>query len=1366
MRGHATPEATPFAGKGVHEGTEGHPVATGPSPSPFDCAALGTTPPSSLGGAAPYTQRGSTRGHAIPDATPFAGKGVHKGTEGRLVATGLPFPPSTTPPYCGKVVQVGTAGHKNLEAHRASKACRLACRRRANGLKEKSEKSNQSIDSFFKPRAPLNPSTVSAPPPIRPDMLARAPERHMEPEPSQEFTTQATVSQGQSIATQAAQLPAQPVDKPQDMKAVSLLQDLEEAVKRIPSDTPNATPEHPLSTFAIDPHTCVAEPGEDDWMIINQMMKSSFGWGEREMKATVPHLLNRGPYGLDGFICFLRFFVRERGLQGALFETKIEAVVREIEDRYPSNASTSTQTTVITETPTCVENTTENQDIIDVDEIEDVVREAEPRVDHKGKQKVGAHQCRDNVHKPAKRWPCEGILVTFPEGTTHHQSYPFGMHGERSIPWNYRSTDDVFYLQAKSCQKTSPTEGRPCEDCRKLTSSTLFTGIMDRIRFGTHENIPFMYHGVGALIAIARRKTDQIDQLRMSKLNDSRKLLTKAGALEDHKQWILAIASGRVDRVASLVQAGLKHRVGIKTLIQQYERAAEKLYKPKGYTNEDIMRSIVLLRLGGARVAQFAHQSLALPSLTTIRRQTVLPALVVSPSTPTVAEVEANIISCYSSLNSVAGACSGGTALDSDLRLESDRIVHQVLMLDELAIEKRVRWDDLHNKFQGTCREHNHQIPLEFTSERELDILCEAIESDEIHLATEATVAAIGVLSSEPREYAVRPILFSGTCKKETSEQHARVIKTVLEGCHKQKRRNNATYRTVCIASDGEAKRGDALVIQTMTSELSVGSPIYALLQPLRFLNLLVGPDDITVDKDFKHIVKRQRNVFMRTKGVEILGFCVTPSILRSQLESNGTSPHHLRSLLNPNDKQDVVLAYSLLREIWSLPPPPASCDPAFALARRALNIYGEFAQHLVLPYVCIDLNLNDQLIHLSAAAHLAFLLYRHNSASTRFMPRQSYLDIVLMIKNVYFCVAKMKVDNPSADFYLVLLGTDRLETFFGLIRTAVGTDANVDMLQLGSRASGLTEVVSILAEHPEWDYGTRRLSLPVFSKETQEFTSKADHITPRDWRGNVSVANAILSALSGSIDMLAPFGELLVNPRDENLDEAEDAGEEDDALDGSGPHQNEGHSRLQPVPYTHEGDIEDAIADEAPRNNSTSEILIQGQKTTKAKALRYRMANYASRSSTDRLKRVQQVPCFDTVSRVNDADIITSGDGVLGAPSLRIGNPIAVLVQCEGLVVLAVAQVNRLKFAGNDNLNELPIHLLVDPTARVDSQILRLVPATLDDDPTQVHDWCWSLQMEGSCDNIPGREVHPINPSLSIQNPGKPTFLFESTFL
>ncbi|KAN0131279.1 hypothetical protein V8E53_010983 [Lactarius tabidus] len=638
---------------------------------------------------------------------------------------------------------------------------------------------------------------------------------------------------------------------------------------------------------------------------------------------------------------------------------------------------------------------------------------------------------------------------------------------------------------------------------------------MERIKDSTHENTPLMYQG--------------IVQLCMSKLNDS--------TLEDHKQWILAIASGWVKHVASL----------------QYELVAERLYKLKGFTNEDIMWSIVLLQLGGAHMAQFAHQLLALPSLMTIRCQTVLPALLISPSTPTVTEVEANIV--------------------SNLALEGMHLAQN---------------------------SGNNQTRLE------LNILCNVIQNKEVHLATEDTVAAISVLSSEPQEYTVQPILFSGTCKKETSEQHA---------CNKHNKRNQVSYCTVCIASDSDAKLGDALIIQTMTSELSPSSPIFALLRPLEFLNLLVGPDDITVDKDFKHLIKRQQNIFMCSKGIEIMGFCITPAVLCSQLEFNGISPHHMCSLLNPNNKQDVVLTYSLLREIWSLPAPPATCDPTFALACRTLNIYGEFARHLMLLYVCIDQNLNEQLIHLSAAAHLMFLLYHHNHAGTHFMPRQSYLDIILMVKNAYFCVIKMKIDNLTGNFYLVLLRTDQLETFFGLICTAVGTDAIIDMLQLGSCASGLTEssatVVTILAEHPELDYGMHHLSLPVFSKETSEFTSKADHINPKDWHSNVSISNVnlhtcwllgrkqaedlipdaeaslnTLTSTNPGIDMLSPFSKLMWTPLLITYEQTDMASSEVSS-------HNEGHLRPQLTPYTHKGDIEDAIADEAPHNNSTSEILV-----------------------------------------------------------------------------------------------------------------------------------------------------------------------------
>ena len=1000
---------------------------------------------------------------------------------------------------------------------------------------------------------------------------------------------------------------------------------------------------------------------------------------------------------------------------------------------------------------------------------------------------------------------CKGILVKFPRGRNHHISYPFGIHSERDIPWDYCSTGDRFYLQARLCLKPSISEGGACKDCQALTSVPLYLTIMDRIRNGTHENTPLIYHGVGGLVEATRRKTEQVRQLQLTKLNASRKLLGKAAALDDHKEWIMALASNHVDRIAPLVQAGLKNNCGVKTLIYKYGCAAEKLYKPRGYSSEDLMRSIVMLRLGGARVAEFAHRSLSLPSITTIRRNTVLRPLIVSPSAPTMAEIEENILSCYTGLTGITEGISNsrtGVSSVSNSCTSSGGLVHQVLMFDELAIEQRIRWDDSSNKFLGICREHGHKISLDFTSEMELNILCDAIGNHEVHLASEATVAGIGTLSEIPREYSVRPIMFLGTCKRETGPQHARVIQMVLDAANNVNTQKDRTNRTVCIASDGEAKRGDALVILTMSSQLSASSPLYTQLFPLKLMNHLVGPDDITADKDFKHIFKRQRNLLMRHKGVLIQGFCITPAILQMHLNSHGIPSHRLWSLLNPNDKQDVVLAYSLLKEIWSLPPPPAGSSPSFARAREALNVYGQFARHLMMPYICVDLNLDEQLINLSTAAHMAFFLYRDGCARTQFMPTQSYVDIMIMIKNVYYCVAKAKVDNPHSKFYPILLGTDRLETFFGLIRTAIGTDSNVDILQLGSRASGLTEVALILAENPEWDPSPRRLTLPRIGKDIHagEITSKFDHISPKDWRGDATVARVnlhscwllgrqqaiacipesggvfenLLAESDPSIDMLSLLGTLLVNQRNQDPN-AEDLNVDDLTHDlspepiPSGAMQGV-HRNQTSLSYTHDGDLEDAMADEMPRNSVGSAIIMQGRKTSKAKALRNQMAFRSTRSSTDRLRRVQNIPCFGPNASADEPDswsgLTTSCDDITLGPTLRVGNPVALLVRCNALVVLAVAQVNRLRFASYPNLDELAVHLLADPTAKIDCQILRLVPATIEDDPTRRHDWCWSMRMDAVCEGVNGQYIHSLNPAISILAPGKPTFLFEGSFL
>lgn len=248
-----------------------------------------------------------------------------------------------------KIVNVGTGGFKNLEAHRTSKACQS--RTKAN-LWNRASKPNQSLDVFFKPRVPLNPSTVSTPPPIHPAVvgakgsvsepcanpIALAEPLRLSAQQGMPTTTDQTRDRARDqVSTHGPQQgnpkAKAPPPKAACPKAIQLLQDLEVAMEQVPSETPSATQAHRLSIFAVDPCTCVAEPGEDDWPILNGMLKGAFGWGEIEMAAAIPEMLNRGEWGLDGFVRFLRFFVFERGLKGALFETKAEALVKELGNR-------------------------------------------------------------------------------------------------------------------------------------------------------------------------------------------------------------------------------------------------------------------------------------------------------------------------------------------------------------------------------------------------------------------------------------------------------------------------------------------------------------------------------------------------------------------------------------------------------------------------------------------------------------------------------------------------------------------------------------------------------------------------------------------------------------------------------------------------------------------------------------------------------------------------------------------------------------------------------------------------------------------------------------------------------------------------
>jgi hypothetical protein len=133
------------------------------------------------------------------------------------------------------------------------------------------------------------------------------------------------------------------------------------------------------------------------------------------------------------------------------------------------------------------------------------------------------------------------------------------------------------------------------------------------------------------------------------------------------------------------------------------------------------------------------------------------------------------------------------------------------------------------------------------------------------------------VLTNEHRVYPARSILVSGDCKRETGKEHSHLIQNVIDAINLH--RHTTKMRIVSLASDGETRRGLAFVLLTFLAPLASTSPIHPLLSPLKLMNFHVGVDDLTCDKDWKHVIKRFRNLLLCVRGLvinsEMLALCI-----------------------------------------------------------------------------------------------------------------------------------------------------------------------------------------------------------------------------------------------------------------------------------------------------------------------------------------------------------------------------------------------------------------------------------------------------------------------------------------------------------
>ena len=176
------------------------------------------------------------------------------------------------------------------------------------------------------------------------------------------------------------------------------------------------------------------------------MMKAAFGWElDRADGKTWEGKIQWGKNGIDGFLLFLHFCVLNCGLEASLIEMKVEFLLGAINNQYVAFSCIHWMT-LLTKFPgfpllmdyLCWWSYQTSLTLMTFKIRRHLKRSLKnlPKI-------TSQNQKMPKLSKPSSLiMPCIGICLVFPLGKDPHSSYPFGIHSQHSLPWNYQSIED------------------------------------------------------------------------------------------------------------------------------------------------------------------------------------------------------------------------------------------------------------------------------------------------------------------------------------------------------------------------------------------------------------------------------------------------------------------------------------------------------------------------------------------------------------------------------------------------------------------------------------------------------------------------------------------------------------------------------------------------------------------------------------------------------------------------------------------------------------------------------------------------------------------------------------------------------------
>lgn len=430
-------------------------------------------------------------------------------------------------------------------------------------------------------------------------------------------------------------------------------------------------------------------------------------------------------------------------------------------------------------------------------------------------------------------------------------------------------------------------------------------------------------------------------------------------------------------------------------------------------------------------------------------------------------------------------------------------------MVDDVAIDERVRWLANQSCLGGICQ-HAEHLSLDITTYADLKAIHDALCSDEptIHMGKEATVAALGPIRSE--RYAAMPICGQATCKcdasvNETSNRIKLIFNTIIRIWHTEDPNLGGSTAANTLGEISSATTDGAAAFRfgadkefgttTFTDEVP---DIGAVTTKMLGFDQVCGRWGVVDGSDPKHIAKTVRASFKGNRGLTVANHTFDGTDTRAYLQELGEDKLRVGEVLSPRmeDAQNVADVVEFLRmmsrhkssEVNHLKNPM----PMSKSKLTEFNILAEVANCFLFLLTGKEGSIREHLENLSYLSHILFTVYRRQG--TDFIPAQTYQNTQTMIKSMFKSVIQCQVLGITT--WLIFFDSDdRLEVLFGVLRTMIGSQSGFDMAMLADKITSAYQVTEIFARRPHWKKGSRRLSGNI-----------TDHVSPANWTGNADV--------------------------------------------------------------------------------------------------------------------------------------------------------------------------------------------------------------------------------------------------------------------